>query len=112
MHRHSTRMEQDLVTLKALVKQLVQLRRQSAASDDVIPVIQKAAVILLKLKGASRETVLKVEGRKDETKEARKRLDQTYLQLQNLLFERNYFRGEVKAAEDFRYLCQSAYCLL
>ncbi|MCJ1425422.1 hypothetical protein MMC29_003321 [Sticta canariensis] len=94
--------DKELIALKLLTAELVRLGQQKGAAADTQALVQKATVIVLKLKGSTRQTVLKVEETKQNTKEASRRLDHTYLQLQNLLYERDYFRGEVRAAEDFR----------
>ena len=95
-------MADDLVLLRQICQQLLSSVRDNKPSGDRSALTQKALVVIVRLKGAIRDTVWKIDELKKQTTDTRSRLDQTNLQLQNLLYERDYFRGEVRENQNFR----------
>ena len=82
--------------------------RDKASTDELAAVATNVAVLLVKAKMMLQEAFEESEELKKQSAEARSRLDATYLQLQNLLYERDYFRGEIRANQNFRYAWEPA----
>ncbi|KAK9807675.1 hypothetical protein WJX72_005906 [[Myrmecia] bisecta] len=61
----------------------------------------QGALQLIELREISRAVVFSTEELKDTTAAAKARLDQSNLQLQNLLYEKNHYINEIKACQDF-----------
>ncbi|KAL2013283.1 hypothetical protein VTN00DRAFT_808 [Thermoascus crustaceus] len=62
--------------------------------------------LLARLRGLSRDAILRVRETKQATAEARQEIDRLHLQLQNLYYEQRHLTGEIAACEsyDHKYL--------
>ncbi|GIL76124.1 hypothetical protein Vretifemale_5834 [Volvox reticuliferus] len=60
-------------------------------------------LLLLQLKEESRKLAFRAEDQRDETSKFKIRLEQAHLQLQNLLYEKEYYDKEINECQNFRF---------
>jgi hypothetical protein len=87
------------------VTQLLQARRDGALPADVQGVFSAGAVLILELKAAHRQLCESTDALREAAGEAKSQLDQSSLQLQNLLYERQHYEKEIASCRGW----QSAY---
>jgi hypothetical protein len=85
--------------------QLLQARRDGALPADVQGVFSAGAVRILELKAAHRQLCESTDALREAAGEAKSQLDQSSLQLQNLLYERQHYEKEIASCRGW----QSAY---
>lgn len=86
--------------------QLLQAKRDGALpADGLAAVFEAGALHVLSLKQAHRELCEASEALREATSEAKTQLDQSSLQLQNLLYEQQHYEKEIAGCRAF----QSAY---
>ena len=85
--------------------QLLQARRDGALPADVQGVFSAGAVRILGLKAAHRQLCENTDALREAAGEAKSQLDQSSLQLQNLLYERQHYEKEISSCRGW----QSAY---
>lgn len=77
---------------------------EGASKDEVAfqAATTDASRLFLDLKAANREILEEIEGVREATAEAKKRLDASRLQEQNVLYEKSHIQKEIKTCQDFR----------
>ena len=85
--------------------QLVQARRDGDLPADIQGVFAAGAVRILELKAAHRQLCESTDELREAAAEAKSQLDQSSLQLQNLLYERQHYEKEIASCRGW----QSAY---
>ncbi len=83
---------------------LLQLK-QEGSLDNLPGFVEAGALQILSLKQVHRELCEATEGLRDATSEAKTQLDQSSLQLQNLLYEQQHYEKEIESCRAY----QSAY---
>ena len=94
-------MEQQCGVVKNLLKEILAVKRSGAESAELKPLLTKAALEVVKLRLTARQQVEKVEEHKAQTAESKAEVDQSNLQLQNLLYEKNYYTKELASCRSF-----------
>lgn len=77
--------------------------RDQQSEDDVLLLLIKAASLLTRAKGTSQAVFETSEELKRGSSEAQAALNGTWMELENLLWERDFLRGEVAANANFRH---------
>jgi THO complex subunit 5 len=77
---------------------------ESASKDDkkFQAVATDASLMFLELKATNRDVLEGIEATREQTSGAKKELDDTRLQLQNVLYEKSHIQKEIKTCQDFR----------
>ena len=94
-------MEQQCGVVKNLLKEILAVKRSGAESAELKPLLTKAALEVVKLRLTAREQVEVFEEHKAQTAESKAEVDQSNLQLQNLLYEKNYYTKELASCRSF-----------
>lgn len=86
---------------KQVTELLLQMKRSGAATDKIHGIAEKGVLGLLAMRESHRQLCLQVEQLREETSVYRRDLDQSNLQLQNLLYEKQYYEKEIQACRSF-----------
>ncbi|EFN59280.1 hypothetical protein CHLNCDRAFT_137610 [Chlorella variabilis] len=81
---------------------LVRARRDEALPDDPQQVFSSGACKLLELKAAHRRLCENTDALREAASEAKSQLDDSSLQLQNLLYERQHYEKEIGSCRGWR----------
>ncbi|GFR48553.1 hypothetical protein Agub_g10452 [Astrephomene gubernaculifera] len=92
-------MEESVDALRRLAEECV----SSKGRLDVQEATTKGLLLLLQLKEESRKLAFKAEDQREETSKFKTRLEQAHLQLQNLLYEKEYYEKEINECQNFRF---------
>jgi hypothetical protein len=95
------RTNQPLQELQQLTLQIIEKKKQGKPTA-LQPLLLKCSTICIDLKENNRAVHQEIETRKEETSSHKKKLDQLNLQLQNLLYEKNYLTKEIFLCKEFR----------
>ncbi len=94
-------MDKPAEILREAVKQALQQLSEDEEDRNLAPVLKEGLNALLVLRSAHRSYCDKTENLKEVTADAKSTLDETNLQLQNLVYERKHYTNEIFACEDF-----------
>ncbi|EFJ49290.1 hypothetical protein VOLCADRAFT_120782 [Volvox carteri f. nagariensis] len=92
-------MEQSVDALRQLADKCVSARGKYGIQD----VTTQGLLLLLQLKEESRKLAFRAEDQREETCKFKNRLEQAHLQLQNLLYEKEYYEKEIHECQNFRF---------
>lgn len=91
--------------------QVIQLLQDLVAPDnltcDVAPLHIRAGALFARLKALNRAANTAARTHKQQTADARHEMDQTYLGLQNLQYEKRHLEMEIDKCRQFAYVCPS-----
>lgn len=87
-------------TLSAFFQHLLQLKRDGL--DNLPGYVEAGAMHILNLKQVHRELCEATEGLRESTAEAKSQLDQSSLQLQNLLYEQQHYEKEIASCRAYK----------
>ena len=90
-------MDDTLAKFRSMVELVAQLKAEGASQDQLAAGLDAASLLLLALRQAYKEAVLETEAIKDATSVLKTQLDNTSLQLHNLLYEKHHFQRETHA---------------
>jgi hypothetical protein len=91
-------MEQAVQKLKALTENAV-----GASRADHQAAVKQGLLVLLELKEESRQLAFSAEAAREETASFKGALEGAHLQLQNLLYEKDYYEKEIAECRGFRF---------
>ena len=94
-------MEKPAAVLREALQQGTQIAGESKDSQGLASVIKEGLNALLVLRSAHRDSCDETEKLKEVTANAKSTLDETNLQLQNLIYERTHYSNEIYSCEDF-----------
>ncbi|GLC33262.1 hypothetical protein PLESTB_000353300 [Pleodorina starrii] len=92
-------MEESVEALRRLAEKCVSAK----GKIDNQEATTQGLLLLLQLKEDSRKLAFKAEDQREETSKFKTRLEQAHLQLQNLLYEKEYYEKEINECQNFRF---------
>lgn len=92
-------MEDSVEALRRLAEECVAMKGSVDSQDGN----KQGLLLLLHLKEDSRRLAFRAEDQREETSKFRTRLEQAHLQLQNLLYEKEYYDKEIHQCQNFRF---------
>lgn len=95
-------MENRCTSLLARLCDVVEAKRSGVEKADLKTLLSQTAVQIVKLRQAAKQQVEDVEQHKSDTAQSRAEVDVSNLQLQNLLYEKNYYTKEIATCKNFR----------
>jgi THO complex subunit 5 len=94
-------METSVSTLKLLVQQLLDQADEASDGADVSGVARAAFITVLGLREEHKRRCLDTEALKEQTNTSKTQLDQSSMQLQNLLYEKQHYAKEIQSCRNF-----------
>ena len=88
----------------AVVDNLKDLVSPASLGNDTSAVHIRAGALFARLKALNRSANAATRAHKQSTAEARHEMDQTYLGLQNLLYEKRHLEREIEKCRQFAYV--------
>ena len=76
----------------------------TSPDNDATAVLAQAGVLFTRLRLLNRSANATTRARKQATTEVRHEMDQTYLDLQNLLYEKRHLEREIEKCRQFAYV--------
>lgn len=95
-------MDKTCLSLLDLLQETATAKKEGASKLELKRLLTQAAVEIVKLRQNAREQVDAVEESKAVTAESKHEVDQSNLQLQNLLYEKNYYNKEIASCQNFK----------
>mmetsp|Transcript_37376 Transcript_37376/g.83177 ORF Transcript_37376/g.83177 Transcript_37376/m.83177 type:complete len:438 (+) Transcript_37376:84-1397(+) len=95
-------MEEELARVCSIAAELVAGKQASASSDKFKALAAEGLLTLLRLRKNNRILAQSTEELKEDTSKAKTHLEQADLQLQNLLYEKQYYEKEIRSCRSFR----------
>ena len=95
-------MEEACEQLRHIAASGVAGKLKSGGAKALQEAVTKGVLVLLQLKEDSRKKALEAEGHREETAQFKGRLEQAHLQLQNLLYEKEYYEKEIHACQSYQ----------
>ncbi|PNH03608.1 THO complex subunit 5, partial [Tetrabaena socialis] len=95
-------MEESVGALQAL-RRLAEECVNAKGKQELQESTTQGLLLLLQLKEESRKLAFQAEDQREETSKFKTRLEQAHLQLQNLLYEKEYYEKEIHECQNFRF---------
>ena len=94
-------MDKPAMVLRDAVEQALRLAAEGKKPENIAPALKEGLNALLVLRSAHRDYCDDTESLRELTTTAKSTLDETNLQLQNLVYERRHYANEIYACENF-----------
>jgi THO complex subunit 5 len=95
-------MEDTIEALRSIADDVVALRQENADVDKLQNAIKQGCLLLCKLREQHRVASLESERLKEDTSAKKALFDESNLQLENLLYEKQYFEREIAGNQAFK----------
>jgi hypothetical protein len=89
--------------VKEASKEIISARQRNEQAENLRKLLAKCTLMFSELKQLNRETYGDIESKKSEHQKEKVKVDSLNLQLQNLIYEKNYLKREIQSCKDFRY---------
>jgi hypothetical protein len=90
-------------TMQDILVSLLTRRKAGEPGANLKEGVVESTRLILEVKNLLRSTFNDLEDLREGTADAKTRLDRANLQLQNQLYERNYYAKEIKSCHSFKY---------
>lgn len=94
-------MEQECFTILSQLESVIGAKASNNDRLELSELLTRTATNLIKLRQAAKNQVEEVERRKTQTAQSKSDVEVSNLQLQNLLYEKNYYTKEIATCRSF-----------